>query len=33
MSIALTLERYLDAKSVKYDVIAHDLEELSKWPP
>ena len=24
MSIALTLERYLDAKSVKYDVIAHE---------
>ena len=23
MAIALTLERYLDAKSVKYDVIAH----------
>jgi Ala-tRNA(Pro) deacylase len=23
MTIALTLERYLDAKSVKYDVIAH----------
>jgi Ala-tRNA(Pro) deacylase len=24
MSMALTLERYLDAKSVKYDVIAHE---------
>ena len=29
MSIALTLERYLDAKCVKYDVIAHERTNSS----
>jgi Ala-tRNA(Pro) deacylase len=30
MTIALTLERYLDAKNVKYDVIAHAPTNSSK---